>query len=207
MDRAFEKLADAFTTKLADRSREACQMRPGGNPKLWSMQEVVEHLVMTYRENIDHLDRYVKRGSPTTKGANWKQFAARIVVLNVGFFPRGMPAPEFVIPGRSGLVGHNGNELGMLFKDGLHLLDDELLRCERMLGPGIIASHFRLGPLSAQQWRKFYVVHGLHHLAQLKRIEWAIGSAGSRLLAEKAEIPGDRAGTLENSIDSRHAQK
>jgi hypothetical protein len=33
-----------------------------------------------------------------------------------------------------------------------------------------MASHFAFGPLGADQWREFHVVHARHHLTQLTRI-------------------------------------
>jgi hypothetical protein len=39
---------------------------------------------------------------------------------------------------------------------------------ERWGSEGPIAMHFRLGPLTATQWRKFHYVHGHHHVLQIR---------------------------------------
>jgi hypothetical protein len=74
----------------------------------------------------------------------------------------------------------NGEELCVLFTDALKLLDAELTRCERAFGLEVVASHFRLGPLTVKQWKKFHLVHGKHHLAQLDRIEKATRGSATR---------------------------
>jgi hypothetical protein len=168
---AFQQMSEAYVTKLAGRSGEACQMHPQSDAAAWSMQDVVEHLVLTYRASVTHLEKYLQRGSPTTRRADWKQFAARVIVVDLGRFPHGKPAPEAVRPGLCGIAAMDGKELGILFGEELRVLDEELVRCEKLFGARAFAPHFRFGPLSAKQWRKFHLVHGRHHLAQMERID------------------------------------
>jgi hypothetical protein len=135
------------------------------------MQDVIEHLLLTYRGTVAHAEKYRIRGLSTQKKADWKQTAARIVVVGLGHFPRGMRSPEFVFPGRSDMAGTDGDALAVLLNEELTRLDLELLRCQEEFGDHPFAPHFRLGPMSPAQWRRFHLVHGLHHLKQLARIE------------------------------------
>jgi hypothetical protein len=168
---AFQRMSDAFRAKLAGRDSKLCQLHPHGDAAAWSMQEVVEHLLLTYRGTVAQVEKYRKRGLSTQKKADWKQTAARIVVVGLGHFPRGTPSPEFVFPGRSNLAPMDGDTLAALFNEELVRLDSELLRCQEEFGDRPFAPHFRLGPLSPRQWRRFHLVHGGHHLKQLARIE------------------------------------
>lgn len=173
-----QKLAEAFAGKLAGMSAERCQTHPGGEMAAWSIQDVVEHLVLTYRGTVAQTEKYRQRGTPSGKKAYLRQTVARITVVRFGHFPNRIPAPDFVLPGRAGLEPMNGDALALLFHEELSRMDAQLERCQQVFGARAFAGHFRLGPLSAQQWRKFHVVHGRHHLAQLNRIDAQISTAG-----------------------------
>jgi Protein of unknown function (DUF1569) len=174
---AFQEMSDAFATKLAGKSGERCQIHPFGTGA-WSTQEVIEHLVLTYRGTVAQTEKYRQRGSPSERKAKWNQTAARILVVGLGRFPLGVPAPEFARPGQGGMPAMCGDALAALLQEELSRLDSQLVRCAQVFGKQAFAPHFRLGPLSAQQWRKFHLVHGWHHLAQVKRIEAQIRSQG-----------------------------
>ena len=171
MNSRFQKMSDAFARKLAAKSAEQCQRHPPYDAVAWSMQEVVEHLVLTYRGTVLQTEKYRQRGSPSEKKGDWKQTSARLLVVGLGYFPRGAPAPEFVLPGRGGMPEMNGESLAALIDEELTRLDAQLDRCEQVFGSRPFAPHFRFGQLSARQWRRFHLVHGQHHLAQLGRIE------------------------------------
>ena len=172
---AFHEMSNAFAAKLAGKSSERCQMHPSESGA-WSTQEVIEHLVLTYRGTLAQTGKYLQRGSPSERKAKWNQTAARILVVGLGRFPPGVPAPEFVRPGRGGMPAMYGDALAALLQEELSRLDLHLVRCAQVFGKRAFAPHFRLGPLSAQQWRKFHLVHGWHHLAQVNRIQAQIRS-------------------------------
>jgi hypothetical protein len=59
-------------------------------------------------------------------------------------------------------------------------MDEIIGRCERELGGGkfrgrAIVEHPILGPLTAGQWRKFHLVHGMHHVKQIRRLRGGQG--------------------------------
>jgi hypothetical protein len=50
-------------------------------------------------------------------------------------------------------------------------MDIVIARCEERLGSGVkLLDHPALVPLNGVQWRKFHLVHGLHHRKQLLRL-------------------------------------
>jgi len=53
-------------------------------------------------------------------------------------------------------------------------MDDCIARCEQKLGsrPALL-DHPILGPLTGSQWRKFHLVHGLHHAKQIRRLRYS----------------------------------
>ena len=66
-------------------------------------------------------------------------------------------------------------------------MDDRITQCRQRFGIQRVASHFLLGPLRPDQWRRFHVVHMRHHLDQLKRIE---KSVSERARAKGAPVSG-----------------
>ncbi|HEY3972851.1 MAG TPA: DUF1569 domain-containing protein [Candidatus Sulfotelmatobacter sp.] len=49
-----------------------------------------------------------------------------------------------------------------------------IARCEKQQGRSRkLLDHPILGPLTGNQWRKFHLVHGLHHVKQIRRLRQA----------------------------------
>lgn len=73
----------------------------------------------------------------------------------------------------------DGAELADLFRQEMEAMDKLLVRCEELFGRRPAATHFLLGPLRPDQWRLFHVIHGRHHLEQLRRIQREISDEGA----------------------------
>ena len=174
MHRILEDLHKLYRKNLEGRDRAFCQLHPAqshnGKDAGWSTQEVVEHLVLTYRNTGTLLDRYIERNSPTRRRVHLKHRFLQLLVIRFGGFPRGVPAPEFVRPGNANLAAMTGDELTTLMRSELETMDSKVEKCRECFDASPLASHFVFGPLTADQWRRFHFVHGRHHLAQLKRI-------------------------------------
>jgi hypothetical protein len=53
--------------------------------------------------------------------------------------------------------------------NALAVMDARLMDAERQFGSTVrVLDHPGLGPLNAQQWRRFHYVHTVHHLKQVK---------------------------------------
>jgi len=169
-----EDIHRLYRQTLVGEDSAACQRRPAhshnGLAAAWSTQEVVEHLVLTWRNTGALMDRYLERNSPTQRRPNLKHRALQLLVIRCGGFPRGVQAPEPVVPGKTEMAAMTGDELSAWMKTELESLDAKLDKCCQLFGKQPFAAHFIFGPLTADQWRRFHFVHGRHHLAQLKRI-------------------------------------
>ena len=85
-----------------------------------------------------------------------------LVVLDIGYFPTGRPAPEWTRP-RGGAP-----EAALpAIRDNLAQMDSDITECERRFGGGILAVHPIIGPMTPQQWRKFHRIHTRHHMRQI----------------------------------------
>jgi Protein of unknown function (DUF1569) len=174
MDAMFEDLHQRYRKKLAGKDRDACQLRPAhalrGKSEGWTTQEVIEHLVLTYRSTGALFERYLVRNSPSERAVTAKHRVLQFLVIRCGGFPRGVSAPAFARPGRSGMPPMSGEELAACMRAELEAMDAKLERCRQAFGSSPFAPHVVFGPLTADQWRRFHFVHGQHHLKQLDRI-------------------------------------
>jgi hypothetical protein len=94
-------------------------------------------------------------------------------VTRIGYFPTGREAPAIVTPQ---LTTHplSGEELIQAASEHLTRLDLLCTEAEELFGPtSRCASHAVLGPLNLDQWRKFQLIHGEHHLKQINAIRKA----------------------------------
>ncbi|HTD57092.1 MAG TPA: DUF1569 domain-containing protein [Silvibacterium sp.] len=181
MHPAFEDLHQRYRKSLAGKGRDACQLHPTralrGKEAAWSTQEVIEHLVLTYRDTGALLERYLARNSPSTRPVTARHHILQFLVIRCGGFPRGVSAPDAVCPGKSGMPPMSGEELCACMRSELEKLDAQIDACSKAFAKTSFAPHFIFGPLSADQWRRFHFVHGRHHLKQLSRIRRQTRSA------------------------------
>ena len=129
------------------------------------MQQVIEHLILTYRSTAGVLEERLQKGRPTQAPTTPEQEARWHATIQAGRFPEGGKAPERVRPGQLHLGPLCGKDLAAQFKLEIEKVDDLLNQCAEKFGSQPMASHFAFGPLSADQWREFHTVHARHHLA------------------------------------------
>jgi len=141
-------------------SAEALARAPEGK---WSSLQVLEHLFLSYTATTKGLLRSLEAGRPEPGGQSFAQRLRRVYVLGIGRFPAGVEAPMQTVP-RNIL----GDDAIRQFNDALVAMDATLTDTERRFGQNArVLRHPVLGPLTAQQWRRFHLVHGRHHLRQI----------------------------------------
>jgi hypothetical protein len=136
-------------------------------PGKWCASEILEHLYLTYSGTIKGFQRVVEAGKPlAATSPSWTQRARTLVVVGFGHLPSGRKSPEVVRP-------HGVPPEKVLAEIGPKIseMDDVMMRCEAHFGVGRrLLDHPVLGPLTAMQWRKFHLVHGMHHVRQIHRL-------------------------------------
>ena len=172
MDLRLQRLQKEVESAIAGLSAEQLNVHPPGK---WCAAEVLEHLYLTYTGTIKGFERVVEAGTPTTTTIpTWAQRARTLVVVGFGYLPSGREAPPVArprgLPQETVLAGI-GTKIAQM--------DEIIARCEEKLGSRRklldrpILDHPILGPLTAAQWRKFHLVHGLHHVKQIRRLRAA----------------------------------
>jgi hypothetical protein len=159
-----QRVQDAIAE--ATRGMDAVQLTRHPEGK-WSAAEILEHLDRTYKTTVPHLQKCLDAGQPTASRPTLAQRLAVGIVVGLGYMPSGRKAPEYAVP--KGLPPDE-----VLRNLPVHVVDMDrvLAECERRFGAHCkLANHSILGPLTAQQWRKFHWVHTRHHMKQIARLK------------------------------------
>ena len=168
MQQNCEKLRSEAIAAVSGLTLEETQMTPLGRPDKWSIQLIVEHLILSYQSSSSTIQRRLDKGTPTLAVPSRKQKFLQFVLLNLGLFPHGRSAPAFVVPVVSAPL--SGDQLGQKIGFALEEMDRLTDRAEKLFGRSRSISHNVLGPLAMPQWLRFHLVHGRHHLKQIARI-------------------------------------
>ncbi len=166
MDKDLARLQAELTAALAGLDAQQTQATPSSNPEKWSIQEIVEHLTLTWRSTVPVIQARIEKRSPTRARATFQQRMGQFGILKLGRFPYGRSSPAAVSPTLPASL-RSGEELSARIQADLLQLDQVTEWAEALFGNRRAASHLILGPLSMQQWRRFHLIHGLHHVKQI----------------------------------------
>jgi hypothetical protein len=162
MDPALERLQQTIQSVIQDLPAECLLHHPPGK---WCIAEVLEHLYLTYTGTIKGCERVLEAGRPLARATTLTDRAKTFVVVDLGYLPSGRQAPATSRP--KGL-GAEKITAEILLK--IAQMDDIISHCEQKCGRGKILDHPILGPLTGAEWRRFHLVHGLHHVKQIRRL-------------------------------------
>ena len=132
----------------------------------WSIGEILEHLTLAFTISADALEKAVASGERRVRRPSLKQTAARIVVLDLGYFPR-VKAPEMTLP--SGTI--DPAESLAAIRGGLARVDRALTSAAAKFGERVaVLNHPFFAGLSVAQWRTLHSRHTLHHMRQVREM-------------------------------------
>ena len=149
------------------------QLQPPSRPHKWTIQQIMEHLLLSYSGTELALNARLTRQAPTRAKPSIPQHLGQYTLIHLGYFPHGRKAPPMVTPEPT---AHQlcGEELTIAAAEHLANLDQLCAEAEELFGCTCkFASHTALGPLNVNQWRKFQLIHGEHHLKQILAIRKA----------------------------------
>lgn len=161
MDSYLERLRQELEDAIGGASPSGLAQAPFGK---WSPAQILEHLFLTYTNTTRGTAKCLERGAPLATSATLKQRLAALVVVNLEYLPGGRKAPE-----RSTPRGMSTEEVQQAIVPELQRMGAGLDDCERRFGARTkIMDHPFLGPLTADEWRRFHWVHGRHHARQIR---------------------------------------
>ncbi len=163
MDPHLQRLQKEIASTVAALSTEQLQLHPPGK---WCAGEVLEHLYLTYTGTVKGFERVAQAGKPLATNQTWTQRGRTLIVVGFAYLPSGREAPPVARP--RGLPPEKVRaEIGPKIVE----MNDIIALCEEKLGSRRkLLDHPVLGPLTAAQWRKFHLVHGLHHIKQIRKL-------------------------------------
>ena len=169
MDPRLQRLQEKIEAAIAGLSGEQLNRRPQGK---WCASEVLEHLYLTYTGTIKGFERASEASDPPATAQSWAQWRRTLVVVHLGYMPAGRESPAVARP-----RGLPPEKVRAEIATRISEMDKRIVRCEEKFGSRQkLLDHPILGPLNGAEWRKFHLVHGLHHVKQLWRLrELAIG--------------------------------
>jgi hypothetical protein len=169
MDPRLHRLQQSIESAIARLSAEQLSWHPPGK---WCTTEVLEHLYLTYTGTIKGFQRVVEAGKPLASPATWQNRGRKFVVTGLGYLPSGREAPAVARP--RGIAPEKVlAEIGPKLAE----MDAIITTCAEKFGASKkLLDHPILGPLTAAQWRKFHLLHGLHHVKQIRRLREGSGA-------------------------------
>jgi Protein of unknown function (DUF1569) len=199
MHAVLEQVASQFASAVLSLDAETTQLHPNGLDHKWSAQQVVEHLVLGYRLTSKALEIRLNKGRLSrNQQRTYLQWSLQLMILTFGRLPQGVPALDETVPVAGRFPAMGGQQLGDLLRREIDAMDKLFDACRRKFGIERVAVHPFLGPLRVDQWRRFHVVHGLHHLTQLRSViaqvvpvQIPVTIAGPKLV-EKLGVPAQR---------------
>ena len=160
MNSYLERLRQELEATMAPLSAEGLPQTPDGK---WSAAQIAEHLFLTYKGTSAGLAKCLETG-PTARRATVRDRMSAMLVVGFSYLPGGRKSPERAMPKGASLDDVRRDIQVQLQKMGA-ALDD----CERRFGSRTkIMDHPFIGPLTADEWRKFHYVHGRHHMRQIR---------------------------------------
>jgi Protein of unknown function (DUF1569) len=163
VDSRLQRLQEEIAAVVAGLSAEQLSWHPPGK---WCAAEILEHLYLSYTGTVKGFERVARAGKPLGSRQSWRQRRQTLIVVGLGYMPPGRQAPQVArprgVPQETVLA-----EIGPKIAE----MNDMIALCEEKLGSrSKLLDHPILGPLTAPQWRKLHLVHGLHHLKQIRRL-------------------------------------
>lgn len=172
MDPHLSTLQRAIASAVDGLTAEQLAWHP---PQKWCTAEILEHLYLTYTGTTKGFGRVLNAGHPQTSEPSWKNRVQALIVLRFGYLPSGRTAPTHSQP-----RGFPAQQVAAEIASKIGEMDETIARCQEKFGARAkVLNHPFLGPFSTTQWRKFHLVHGLHHVKQIRALRKQIAAKSS----------------------------
>jgi len=174
---ALEPLAE----QIARVSLEEAQVRPSPGHGRWCAQEILEHLILTYKLTSDSVSKQLKSGRVPRNKRGLLKFVLRMQTLGLGYMPNGVQAMRAVRPEE--YTPEAGSAIAVRFLKAAGEMDEHLVAARKKFGIQACGEHPFFGVMRVDEWRRYHSVHARHHAGQLER---AIRNARTLTASERA---------------------
>ncbi len=157
-----EELQFAVSSAISHATSQQLAYHPEGK---WSSGQILEHLYLSYTGTIKGFERILQAGKPQVTAPKFKQRVGALLVLRLRYMPSGREAPKAARP-----KGLPADQVLSEIVPRIGEMDALLSQCAQKLGRGKLLDHPILGPLTAEEWKTFHLVHGMHHVKQIRSL-------------------------------------
>jgi|HubBroStandDraft_5_1064220.scaffolds.fasta_scaffold619270_1 hypothetical protein len=147
-------------------SLEEAQIPPLPGQGRWCAQQVLEHLILTYKFTSDSISRQLKTGRVPRNRRNILEFMLRMQTIGLGYMPDGVPAirafrPEVFTP-------EDGPSIAARYLEAAEEMDLLLVAGRKKFGIEACGEHPLFGVMRIDEWRRYHAMHAKHHVPQLR---------------------------------------
>jgi len=161
MESHLARLQQELEEVIARMTESALGQAPAGK---WNSAQIFEHLYLTYTLTNRGLAKALEKGAPLATRATMKSRLYAFSVLWLSRMPVGFEAPSRVVP-----RGMSFAEVKSRLSPEIQAMEAGFQDCERRWGAATkLLDNPNLGPLTSDEWRKFHLVHGRHHIRQIR---------------------------------------
>jgi len=169
-------------------SLEEAQVRPSPGHGRWCAQEILEHLILTYKLTSDSVSKQLKSGRVPKNKRGVLQSVLRMQTLGVGHMPNGVQAMKAVRPEE--YTPEAGSAIAVRFMQSAEEMDTHLVAARKKFGIQACGEHPFFGVMRVDEWRRYHSIHARHHAGQLER---AIRNARTQVAGERAAAAVEQA--------------
>jgi hypothetical protein len=159
---ALEPLAEQVTTM----SLQEAQVPPLPGQGRWCAQQIMEHLILTYKLTSNSVSRQLKSGRVPKNRRNLLEFVLRVQTIGLGYMPEGIPAIRAFRPTQ--FTPEDGPTIAARFLETAEEMDRLLVAARRKFGIQVCGEHPFFGVMRVDEWRRYHAVHANHHAVQLR---------------------------------------
>jgi hypothetical protein len=158
---ALEPLAE----QIEKVTMEEAQIPPAPGLGRWCAQQVMEHLMLTYKLTTDSVCHQLKTGRVPRNRRNLLEFLLRVQTIGLGYMPEGVPSIRAFRP--AGFTPEDGPAIAARFLAVAEEMDRLLVAARRKFGIQACGEHPFFGVMRVDEWRRYHAIHASHHSRQL----------------------------------------
>jgi hypothetical protein len=151
--------------QISTLSKEEAQMVSPPGQGRWCAQQVLEHLMLTYKLTSDSVSRQLKSGRVPKNRRNLLEFFLRVQTIGLGYIPDGVPSIRAVRP--TEFTPEDGPAVAARFLASAEDMDRLLVAARKKFGIQACGEHPFFGIMRVDEWRRYHAVHASHHRVQL----------------------------------------
>jgi Protein of unknown function (DUF1569) len=158
---ALEPLAE----QIAALSKDEAQTPPLPGQGRWCAQQILEHLMLSYKQTSESVSRQLKSGRVPKNRRNLLEFLLRLQTIGLGYIPDGVPSIRALRPTQ--FTPADGAAIAARFLDAAEEMDRLLVAARKKFGIQACGEHPFFGVMRVDEWRRYHALHAKHHKKQL----------------------------------------